>query len=96
MAHKQTQWMRLAGIAALTLLLFGMTAGSLWHTHKDVSSADHCQICHLAHSPASQPTAIAHAQPALRVISAARREKRVEKLSPVCTHKSPRSPPIEA
>jgi hypothetical protein len=88
--------MLLAAIAALTLLLFGMTAGSLWHTHSNNLSADHCQICHLAHSPARQPVTIAHAQPVLRVIGAARREERVEKLSPVCTHKSPRSPPVEA
>jgi hypothetical protein len=96
MTRRRTHWIRLAALAALTLLLFGMTAGSLWHTHRDSSSADHCQICHLAHSPASQPVAVAQAQPVLRVIGTARIEKRVEKLSPVCTHKSPRSPPVEA
>lgn len=96
MTRRRTPWIRLAAVAALTLLLFGMTAGSLWHTHSDSSSADHCQICHLAHSPASQPVTVAHVQLVLRVIGAAQREERVEKLSPVCTHKSPRSPPVKA
>lgn len=96
MTRRRNLWISLAAVTALTLLLFGMTAGSLWHTHGDSSSADHCQICHLAHSPASQPVAVAQAQPVLLVIGVARREERVERLSPACTHKSPRSPPLEA
>ena len=96
MTRKQSPWIRIATLAALTLLLFGMTAGSLWHTHSNASSADHCQICHLAHSPAKRPAAVAHVQPVLRVIGTARVEERAEKLSPVCTHKSPRSPPLAA
>lgn len=96
MARRRTGCIRPAAIAALTLLLFNMTVGSLWHTHSDASSADHCQICHLAHAPARQPAAVAAVQPPRRVIGKARLEESAEKLCTACIHKSPRSPPVEA
>jgi hypothetical protein len=96
MAHKRTSWAKAFSLLAIALLLLGATGGSLFHVHTDQTSADHCQICHLSHLPATQSVAAANAPVALHVIGTVLSEHWAHVHSAVCTHRSPRAPPFSS
>jgi hypothetical protein len=96
MAGKRPFNAKFFALAAITLLLFGATLGSVWHTHEDAASAAQCQFCQLGHLPAEVPATIAPAQFSPCVVGVAVPEEQRETLSAVDSPQSPRAPPLAA
>jgi hypothetical protein len=84
---------RLLAVALiLSVGLFAMQTAGHWHGR--ASDEQHCQVCHLGHAAVPQPAArVALLAPATVVRFVAANEKSGE-FETLCTHRSPRAPPV--
>ena len=82
----------LAVALILSVGLFAMQTAGHWHGH--ASDEQHCQVCHVSHVAVPQPAArVALLVPAIVTRFVASSEKSSE-FEPLCTHRSPRAPPV--
>jgi hypothetical protein len=84
---------RLLAVALiLSVGLFAMQGAAHWHGHS--ADEQHCQVCHISHVAALQPTVRMQMQAPVEVARFALTEDQDSSLDPIFTHKIPRAPPV--
>jgi hypothetical protein len=81
-------------LAAALIVFVGVFAmEAVGHWHGNAYDEQHCQVCHLGHVSAPQPSAQVAVQEPVPIARFAPGEAPVPVLEPVSTHKIPRAPP---
>jgi len=82
----------LAAALILCVGLFALQAAGHWHGH--ASDEQHCQVCHVGRHVAPQPIARVTLAVPLSVTRFAPIAEKSAEFETLCTHRSPRAPPV--